>query len=348
MIETHKFFIHKYLLFCVPLIGHFKVCNLKDPKKPLLLDTNLLDHLESSKLPEEKSISSINQKESEISEPSEPPSKKKPSMLSRFVSQMKQKAVKVKDIFSPKKSTEKQKPTDNLALHYPENAMIDEIVIVKSQEHKEIQVISLTLLLVGKFSNEVAKIFLSIEIDSKEVTVLNSSLADFKLSNLLNDSSETTNYYFSEIGLQDNDKTDHPRIIEVLPESCSVYEIEKNLKPTLLFSNPTTATVASRLVAQIREFTLVQYSMGELKISHSSHHATATWHTLCKLNYDIALLHAGHDSIVVMSTFNELFILDLADHTAHTNQPKKGTRTEPLTVHPSVQLHNLVLKTAAL
>lgn len=332
MVETNKFVVYEDLLFCIPLIGQFTVCLLRNPKAPVLLsEVSLLVDGSSPSISDKSS--SMSQSESILmASESSKPSPLKVSLTNKFFSKLKENVSKVKGMFNKKQKKEvASKPI------YSEDSMIDEVIVLHSQLMTQVSR-SLQIMLCGRFKDGVRKFLLDIEVDDTECKLITIVEDDLKEEQTM------MNELRSNFLLMSSSSTSLPekpiRIVEVKSQELIFYEINKQNQRKHTESLDGVAS-SKCLITNLSGTALLQYSMGKLKIANFSGQEDLKWTTVCNVDYDIALLHASEDGIVVMSTFNEIFVIDLS------NVSQKSKKESVKRIQPSIELNNMVLKTAA-
>ena len=344
MIETNNLFVYQHFIFCTPLIGQFRICNLKHPQAPIIL-TSANPTSESPSPQMKNSISQTQSDSLSLSSDVSKTSSKKPSLVNRFVANLKSSLKKVNSMIS----SPKKEPVPS-SVYYTDEALIDDLIVLSGKEMTPDGTTYLQLLIVGRFSNHIAKLFLDVQIDPDSFKIVSNTIAKFNLSPLTEDADEEEVLYLIRSSTNNGSGSSAQKvgIFEIQQDKVAVYGVSKGINPEILFSIPVSNLAPSkRHISVLKESTLAQYSMGEVKIANFDHVGGCKWVSVAKVDYDIALMHCADDGLIVLSTFNEIFVLDCTPFLAPLSKDQKSLRVDPKKIEPAIQLHNLVIKTVA-
>lgn len=299
--------MHKNCLFCVPLVGQFVICDLKNPKEPVLL---VQTKSEKESAPTEGTPMELEKSDSPSPISEDPPTKKQ-SLVGRMFSTLKVAKEKITSTFGSSSNSRPQSVTtkESPGMYFDEESQIDDIIVLCDETYGNVS--NMKLLMIGTFSFEVNKIILDISIRDAEWSVIGSSIANFINSDLISfDKSAELQYFILDHAKHTIDGK--ARVVEATQTAASVYDIDlvdNTVSFVYLIDYPTESSV-NRLSCMADGFNLLTYDGSRL---YSVSTATMTGREVHRSNKDMALISVNSGlSVVLLSSLDFIEIVDTA------------------------------------
>lgn len=307
LIETFKFIAHGSLLFCIPLLGRFVICDIKNPANPTLLHHNDIDEENSSfQSPSSKMDSETPELAPEAEEKTAP----KKGLMSKVFSSLKVAKTKIASTITSKLGSQfsSAKIKEPASMYFDEESQIDDILVLSETMVEDSCV--LKLLVVGKFAFDVNKIFLEIVISGKEWCVTSSSIVNFVNSDLIS-FSKSKSLKFYTLTHKKHLTEGKMKVLEATQNSASVYEID-------LQTHEVSFQYQIDYPSDARSQRLFALSQGLNLLTHDGSHLysvstlTMTGREVYRSPSDKSSMTINDNrSIVLMSCFDSIDIVDL-------------------------------------
>lgn len=320
MLETYKFVVMDHLVFLIPLIGPFKVCDFEFSKNPKLLnhdptipDSNFPAPLEKEEKPKNEMMDEEKPKQS----------KSKVSMIKHYwksVTDSAKKGISKLTSSSSSVSPERKPKTPNV-MYYDNESQIDSIEVIDTQKDDQDGTVCL-LLITGKFCFGFANILAEMTITRTSFKINETTIPNFK--SIISKNGDIRTMYCN-VGNRKSSK----QILEYNQNTIRLYEIDDGSKEVKLinFKDLEPSRYSSRLLVPRGRSSLLAYDGQYLtEIDKDS----LTMKPISMLQIDCALLQISKSlGLAYLSSFDSITVVDLKGQLKSDN----------------IQLNNLIIKT---